>query len=349
MYKNLEEKYLTFKNNYNELYNSTLFFEDSFEEIKQNINNSDEVFYIHNRIYENYLEYIIKQIDSDKTLSLDDKTEIYMCASIKILIYIYDEFVSSYLKNKEKIDIYNYISSSSNKKDYIEVEEFTDLFNDYEKKLIKHEHYKPLKASFKNYYTRYVKSFDNKKNQTTINKFLNDEEVMRKIEKKYVEQFKKNNYKVKNPNNYLSYIKKYLELNNLCDILRELSHIATDIDFALKFFNDKFDNFDNYIYRTLKYYSLNADLYFMPEQYEIEINYDNLLTSMRNMDYNTYLTTNHWRFFRSEAIKFYQKCKVCNSENNLHLHHSNYENIGRETFNDVVVLCQKCHKKFHNL
>jgi 5-methylcytosine-specific restriction endonuclease McrA len=74
------------------------------------------------------------------------------------------------------------------------------------------------------------------------------------------------------------------------------------------------------------------------------------LTQMRAMPYKEYLKTAHWQHFRSEALKFYQgKCQLCSSKDRqLEVHHRNYDNVGCETFNDVIVLCEDCHGKFHN-
>ncbi|MCK4623146.1 MAG: HNH endonuclease [Desulfuromonadales bacterium] len=79
--------------------------------------------------------------------------------------------------------------------------------------------------------------------------------------------------------------------------------------------------------------------------------YEEFINSLRKMPYKNYLRTKHWRHFRSEEIKFFQnKCQMCSSiekEYSLHLHHNSYKNRGRETFNDVILLCKKCHQKHH--
>ena len=81
--------------------------------------------------------------------------------------------------------------------------------------------------------------------------------------------------------------------------------------------------------------------------------YNKVIYKLRTMPYKDYLKTWHWKHFRREAIKFYQgKCQLCGKkeehEYNLHLHHNSYENRGRETFNDVILLCANCHKTHHN-
>jgi hypothetical protein len=70
---------------------------------------------------------------------------------------------------------------------------------------------------------------------------------------------------------------------------------------------------------------------------------------MQNMPYDLYLQTEHWQHFSSEALKFSRyRCQLCDKNNvEINVHHKNYENIGRETFNDVIVLCKNCHEKHH--
>lgn len=82
----------------------------------------------------------------------------------------------------------------------------------------------------------------------------------------------------------------------------------------------------------------------MNELYEIA------LLRLQSLPYKLYLQTEHWKHFRAEALKHEQyKCQLCNSKDKeLNVHHRSYENIGRETFNDVIVLCKDCHEKFHS-
>jgi len=41
------------------------------------------------------------------------------------------------------------------------------------------------------------------------------------------------------------------------------------------------------------------------------------------------------------------KCGICNATSDLHVHHKTYENIGKESDEDLIVLCKSCHYKFH--
>lgn len=60
--------------------------------------------------------------------------------------------------------------------------------------------------------------------------------------------------------------------------------------------------------------------------------------------YQRYTRSPHWRAFRLEAIKNAGgKCSLCQTTDNLVVHHKHYETLGKETFDDVEVLCSKCH------
>jgi len=65
--------------------------------------------------------------------------------------------------------------------------------------------------------------------------------------------------------------------------------------------------------------------------------------------YKKYLATSHWiRFKQATLLNANYSCKLCNSKDDLNVHHNNYDNRGCETFNDVIVLCRSCHSKFHD-
>jgi len=73
-------------------------------------------------------------------------------------------------------------------------------------------------------------------------------------------------------------------------------------------------------------------------------------TDYVNMPYKEYLKTAHWirvSILAKEAAN--NKCQLCNSTGILHTHHRTYQNLGHEKLGDVIVLCQACHEKFHNM
>lgn len=65
-------------------------------------------------------------------------------------------------------------------------------------------------------------------------------------------------------------------------------------------------------------------------------------------NYEEYINSHAWKKKRSSILKKRKSCEVCNSKINLHVHHLNYSRLGIEQDTDLKVLCEKCHKKFHN-
>lgn len=69
---------------------------------------------------------------------------------------------------------------------------------------------------------------------------------------------------------------------------------------------------------------------------------------LRTMPYDQYLRTEHWQSVRRAALaRADYRCQICNSPKNLEVHHRTYERRGAERDNDVTVLCDKCHGRFH--
>lgn len=75
---------------------------------------------------------------------------------------------------------------------------------------------------------------------------------------------------------------------------------------------------------------------------------------IRKMSYDNFLQTLYWKavsyILKSEAGF---KCKLCGSDESVIVHHNTYENHGYEHIRqvmskDLIVLCDKCHSKFHN-
>jgi hypothetical protein len=77
--------------------------------------------------------------------------------------------------------------------------------------------------------------------------------------------------------------------------------------------------------------------------------YDLYLRKVQDMPYKQYLKTDHWLGFREKCLEFYGRCQLCSTTSNLMVHHKSYDNKGRETFLDVVVLCGYCHSKMHGM
>lgn len=65
------------------------------------------------------------------------------------------------------------------------------------------------------------------------------------------------------------------------------------------------------------------------------------------MDYKSYLKSTAWKDIRTKKLFHNPRCYVCKRRKDLHVHHINYENLGKETTHDLKVLCKYCHKKVH--
>ena len=73
------------------------------------------------------------------------------------------------------------------------------------------------------------------------------------------------------------------------------------------------------------------------------------LAELRTMPYADYLQSPEWRERRKQALDWARNaCQLCNSpQEPLNVHHRTYDRLGAELPADLVVLCKKCHEKFH--
>lgn len=72
------------------------------------------------------------------------------------------------------------------------------------------------------------------------------------------------------------------------------------------------------------------------------------INESRKIEYNDYLNSVKWKTFRQEVLIFYgNRCILCDSQFKIEIHHKHYRTFGNETIQDVVPLCQKCHRKHH--
>ena len=76
-----------------------------------------------------------------------------------------------------------------------------------------------------------------------------------------------------------------------------------------------------------------------------------LVHGLRQLPYEKYLETPHWRFLRRKMLKRAEhKCQRCRAGMVvLHVHHKTYERRGEERLSDLIVLCEKCHSQEHGL
>jgi hypothetical protein len=73
------------------------------------------------------------------------------------------------------------------------------------------------------------------------------------------------------------------------------------------------------------------------------------LSPLQTMPYQEYLETPEWKTLRDQKLKQAQfRCQLCNSPKELNVHHRTYERRGIEELGDLIVLCRRCHEKFHS-
>lgn len=67
-------------------------------------------------------------------------------------------------------------------------------------------------------------------------------------------------------------------------------------------------------------------------------------------NYDNYLKSPQWQTLRTERLKkdgF--KCQHCGTGKNLRVHHVHYPGeLGTESLDDLITLCDQCHREVHN-
>jgi hypothetical protein len=65
-------------------------------------------------------------------------------------------------------------------------------------------------------------------------------------------------------------------------------------------------------------------------------------------NYHGYMKSSRWKRVKERIYKLRgRKCELCGSEVNLHVHHLNYNRLGRERNSDLQILCSNCHATTH--
>lgn len=73
---------------------------------------------------------------------------------------------------------------------------------------------------------------------------------------------------------------------------------------------------------------------------------------MTKAEYARYMASDHWRELRKEILSELNCCERCDLprwlasiayDQDLHLHHRHYRTLGTESWDDLEVLCARCH------
>lgn len=75
---------------------------------------------------------------------------------------------------------------------------------------------------------------------------------------------------------------------------------------------------------------------------------------MTKETYRRYLKTQHWQQIRTEVLQRANgRCERCGYEpwkpGALQVHHLSYDRVGRESLEDLVAICPRCHMKIHGV
>lgn len=69
----------------------------------------------------------------------------------------------------------------------------------------------------------------------------------------------------------------------------------------------------------------------------------------RRENYLAYLDSGQWKETRSLALaRDGHRCRVCNREKHLDVHHRTYARLFSEDLGDLTTLCRNCHELYHN-
>ena len=69
---------------------------------------------------------------------------------------------------------------------------------------------------------------------------------------------------------------------------------------------------------------------------------------MRSTFYRRYLQSQKWRRLRARRIfKDRGLCAECGSREKLEVHHLTYRRLGMERLDDLITLCQRHHRMYH--
>jgi len=66
------------------------------------------------------------------------------------------------------------------------------------------------------------------------------------------------------------------------------------------------------------------------------------------IDYKKYLKSDYWKEIKNQVLeRDDNRCRLCNSKNDLQVHHRTYNNLENERLEELTTLCKKCHYITH--
>lgn len=106
-----------------------------------------------------------------------------------------------------------------------------------------------------------------------------------------------------------------------------------------------FDAFENELNDILENYGLDQALI----HYKIFIDED-IINNYNSLKYKDYLKTIYWKIIKQIKLRAADyTCQKCEIKDILEVHHETYKHKGLEFifFDDLICLCEKCHKEEH--
>lgn len=80
------------------------------------------------------------------------------------------------------------------------------------------------------------------------------------------------------------------------------------------------------------------------------VNWDEVAKALKKLSYDEFLLTFYWDIIKRRMRGLADnRCRVCNSDSLLNVHHRTYEHHGYEiqNLNDLTVLCEECHTLYY--
>jgi hypothetical protein len=67
-----------------------------------------------------------------------------------------------------------------------------------------------------------------------------------------------------------------------------------------------------------------------------------------DIKYREYLISKKWEGYKNAIHYIYnEECFICNSKEELQVHHKTYDRIYHEDLDDLVLVCSDCHECIH--